>query len=95
MNENTYTFSVDDALQQAFNQAAAQQHLDAAALLREYMRNSIAQHRKKDDGELHTWIQALGGYHPAAEIDIEFEHDKKLSPIGKGIEERNRYNAER
>lgn len=78
MHQSHYTFSVDDALQQAFNQAAAQQHLDAAALLREYMRDFIAQHRKKDDGELHTWIQALGGYHPAAEIDIEFERDKTL-----------------
>lgn len=46
MHQSHYTFSVDDALQQAFNQAAAQQHLDAASLLRGFMRKFIKQHPK-------------------------------------------------
>ena len=56
MHQSHYTFSVDDALQQAFNRAARQHNHDA----------------------LQSWIQALGGYHPAAEIEIEFERDKSL-----------------
>lgn len=46
MHQSHYTFSVDDALQQAFNQAAAQQHLDATSLLRGFMRKFIKQHPK-------------------------------------------------
>ena len=46
MHQSHYTFSVDDALQQAFNQAAAQQHLDAAELLRGFMRKFIKPHPK-------------------------------------------------
>ena len=77
MHQSHYTFSVDDALQQAFNRAA-RQHLDAAGLLRGFMRAYIAQPDKTDDDALQSWIQALGGYHPAAEIEIEFERDKSL-----------------
>ena len=85
MHQSHYTFSVDDALQQAFNRAARQHNHDAAELLRGFMRAYIAQPDKTDDDALQSWIQALGGYHPAAEIEIEFERDKKLSPLGKGL----------
>lgn len=78
MHQSHYTFSVDDALQQAFNQAARQHNHDAAELLRGFMRAYIAQPDKTDNDALQSWIQALGGYHPAAEIEIEFERDKSL-----------------
>ena len=85
MHQSHYTFSVDDALQQAFNRAARQHNHDAAELLRGFMRGSmrayIAQPDKTDNDALQSWIQALGGYHPAAEIEIEFERDRTLSRI--------------
>ena len=85
MHQSHYTFSVDDALQQAFNRAAARQHLDAAELLRNYMRSFIARQTEPAEPETLTIAEALGGDHPAAEIEIEFERDKKLSPLGKGL----------
>ena len=78
MHQSHYTFSVDDALQQAFNRAAARQHLDAAELLRNYMRSFIARQTEPAEPETLTIAEALGGYHPAAEIEIEFERDKSL-----------------
>ncbi|EHM53102.1 hypothetical protein [Cardiobacterium valvarum] len=59
MHQSHYTFSVDDALQQALNRAAARQTEPAKP-------------------ETLTIAEALGGYHPAAEIEIEFERDKSL-----------------
>ena len=81
MHQSHYTFSVDDALQQAFNRAAARQHLNAAELLRNYMRSFIARQTEPAEPETLTIAEALGGYHPAAEIEIEFERDKSLPRI--------------
>ena len=78
MHQSHYTFSVDDALQQAFNRAAARQHLDAAGLLRNYMRSFIARQTEPAEPETLTIAEALGGYHPTAEMEIEFERDKSL-----------------
>ncbi|WP_314778190.1 toxin-antitoxin system antitoxin subunit [Cardiobacterium hominis] len=81
MTQNHYTFSVDDALQQAFNRAAAQKHLDPAEVLRDFMRHYITRQNETAAPKEITIAEALGGYHPAAEIDIEFERDKSLPRI--------------
>ena len=50
----------------------------AAELLRDYMRSFIARQTEPVEPETPTIAEALGGYHPAAEIEIEFERDKSL-----------------
>ena len=60
MHQSHYTFSVDDALQQAFNRAARQHNHDAAELLRGFMRAYIAQPTRP------TTTRYKAGYKPLA-----------------------------
>jgi predicted transcriptional regulator len=55
MSESTFTFRVDDSLKAAFADAAKQQDRTAAQLLRDFMRNYVAE--RQVDAEYDAWFR--------------------------------------
>jgi predicted transcriptional regulator len=55
MPETTFTFRVEDSLKAAFADAASQKDRTAAQLLRDFMRNYVAE--TQDDAEYDAWFR--------------------------------------
>jgi predicted transcriptional regulator len=55
MSETTFTFRVDDSLKTAFADAAKQRDRTAAQLLRDFMRNYVAE--LQGDAEYDAWFR--------------------------------------
>ena len=73
MNNVHYTFQLDNHLKQAFFQAAKESDRSSAELLRELMREFVQ--KQAATPKKVSLAEKLGGYHPAAEVNFEFERE--------------------
>ncbi|HYQ23510.1 hypothetical protein [Stenotrophomonas sp.] len=79
MNEATFTFRVDEALKQAFGDAAKARDRTSAQLLRDFMRAFVQQQQpSENDAQFRLQVQAAldaadaGQLVPSSEVEARF-----------------------
>ena len=96
MSESTFTFRVEESLKQEFTSAARSRDRTGAQILRDFMREYVAQ--QNEDAEYDNWYrrQVLAGIEsanegrliPAAEVESKFAAKRAATRRRLGMPEK-------